>query len=247
MGTPLTLSSSGVGYNYGSWLGTDCLYKYGSKPPYIDYHDFTVTSSMVPAYIDLEYRGKEVDPKLFLYRIQRDGSRYILTLNDDRGDNINSGIKYNLYGTKYSVGVSVKGQGTTGDYKIRVGRSAGCDIVPLEAGHFPIQTSGEWDATDCQTDRRVGRYADHYSFELVGPSSKTVTIDLSSDTDTYLFLIKGDSADGTGFLAENDDISSLDRDSRISMTLEPGPYVIVATSYQLHNADEYSLWVRGLR
>ena len=31
------------------------------------------------------------------------------------------------------------------------------------------------------------------------------------------------------------------------MTLEPGPYVIVATSYQLHNADEYTLWVKSMR
>ena len=246
-GTSLALSSSGMGYNYGSWLGTDCLYKYGSRPPYIDYHDFTLTSNMVPAYIDLEYRGKAVNSTLYLYRIQRDGSRYILGLNGGRGDNVNPRIKYNLYGDTYSVGVSADGQGTTGDYKIRVGRTPGCDIIPLATGHSNVQVSGEWEITDCQTTRRVGRYADHYSFELVGPSSRTVTIDLESDTDTYLFLIKGDSAEGSGFFAKNDDISSRDRNSRISMTLEPGPYVIVATSYQLHNADEYSLWVKGMK
>ena len=67
-----------------------------------------------------------------------------------------------------------------------------------------VSESGEW-TDDCESENRSGSYARYYTFTLDEPAE--VQIDLSSEEDTYLFLLDGGGRDGD-VNAENDDIGS---------------------------------------
>ena len=73
-----------------------------------------------------------------------------------------------------------------------------------------------------------GSYARFYTFTL--EEETKVTIDLTSEEDTYLFLLDGADKD-VEFRFENDDVSDDDRNSRISEALEAGTYTVEATTY----------------
>jgi hypothetical protein len=74
-----------------------------------------------------------------------------------------------------------------------------------------------------------------------------VQIDLSSDVDTYLFLISGDDPSGNTYLAYNDDGDGVGLDSRIIRRLAPGAYTIAATTYSQNQTGGYSVEVSGHR
>ena len=72
------------------------------------------------------------------------------------------------------------------------------------------------------------RYARFYTFTLYAESDVTIT--LSSDEDTFLYLRSGSSTDGST-LHENDDYNYSDStDSKIEATLDVGTYTIEATT-----------------
>ena len=75
---------------------------------------------------------------------------------------------------------------------------------------------------------RSGSYARFYSFTL--SQQGDVQIDLVSDEDTYLYLLRGADANGS-VVADNDDVESGNTDSRVTETLAPGTYTIEATTY----------------
>ena len=87
------------------------------------------------------------------------------------------------------------------------------------------------------------RYARYYTFTLT--THADITIDLTSDTDTYLYLMEGTGANGT-VLHENDDVVSGNTNSRISETLSAGDYTIEATTYDLTTTGAFTLTVSGL-
>ena len=103
-------------------------------------------------------------------------------------------------------------------------------------------TSGQW-AAGCQSGVTDRGYARYYSFTLEEDSE--VTIDLSSDVDTYLYLRSGDVLAGT-FVAENDDHEGSQRVSQISETLSAGSYTIEATTYNAGEAGSFTLTLSGL-
>ena len=84
------------------------------------------------------------------------------------------------------------------------------------------------------------RYARFYTFTLDAESD--VTIDLSSDEDTYLYLRSGSSTEGSAPY-ENDDINTANRNfnSRIVETLEAGDYTVEATTYFAGRTGTFSL------
>ena len=109
---------------------------------------------------------------------------------------------------------------------------------------------GEWDGT-CPSGRepeRYGgdgdRYARYYTFSL--DSAADVTIALTSDEDTYLYLLEGAGKDGIE-LHENDDIVlSQNLNSRIEANIEAGEYTIEATTYYSQATGEFTIEVRGI-
>ena len=102
--------------------------------------------------------------------------------------------------------------------------------------------AGTWES-NCSSTARDGRYARFYSFTLTEESEVTVT--LTSDEDTYLYIREGEDEDGT-ILYENDDIrQNLDFNSRVAATLATGTYTIEATTYDAGVIGEFTLTVTG--
>ena len=115
--------------------------------------------------------------------------------------------------------------------------------------------NGTWDDT-CLSENRPqdsadggeagsDYYARFYTFTLQEASD--VTISLSSDdnppVDTFLYLMEGSGSDGR-LVAENDDISSGNRNSRIDeQFLDAGTYTIEATTYEAESKGEFTLVV----
>ena len=90
----------------------------------------------------------------------------------------------------------------------------------------------------------LGSYARYYSFVL--PQAVKVRIDLTSSTDTYLYLLAGAATDGV-VVAMNDDLAPLNTDSRIVRQLMAGTYTIEATTYTAAESGEFVLTVIALR
>ena len=114
-------------------------------------------------------------------------------------------------------------------------------------------TNGSWSSA-CATDRNLvtanahigTRYAGYYTFALSQQSEVTIT--LESSEDTYLFLLSGHGRNGEK-VAENDDIDTdaQNYNSRVVVTLAEGEYTILATTYNLATAGDFTLTVSGIR
>lgn len=87
--------------------------------------------------------------------------------------------------------------------------------------------------------------SDYYArfFTFVLRDAADVTIDLTSDKDTYMYLLEGAGNDGA-IVASNDDISGSDRNSRIEdHQLSAGTYTIEATTYDAEESGDFTLGV----
>ena len=112
--------------------------------------------------------------------------------------------------------------------------------------------NGTWDSTCVSENTPLGdynypsgtRYARFYTFTLSVPS--TVTMELNSSADTYMYLMQG--TDKTGNIEHyNDDIVvNENSDSRISESLSAGDYTIEATTYGVETSGNFTLTVSGL-
>ena len=111
--------------------------------------------------------------------------------------------------------------------------------------------SGSWDAaclsenTPTEPTRPPSgtRHARFYTFTL--SEDADITIDLTSDHDTYMYLMAGHGVNGT-VLFENDDSATGNTNSRISESLSVGNYTIEATTYELQAIGDFTLTVSGL-
>ena len=110
---------------------------------------------------------------------------------------------------------------------------------------------GEWDESCLSENRpqdsdgggRAGSdyYARFYTFTLGAEAD--VTISLSSNVDTFLYVREG-SGSGGSVAAFNDDLSTDDRNSLIEdETLDAGTYTIEATTYDAEAAGSFTLVV----
>ena len=105
-------------------------------------------------------------------------------------------------------------------------------------------TEGSW-ASDCTSNISApggsgDRYARFYTFTLDAESN--VTIDLSSDEDTYLYLRSGTATDGSPIHEDDDiDTASQNYDSRIVETLAAGDYTVEATTYNAGRTGTFTL------
>ena len=90
-----------------------------------------------------------------------------------------------------------------------------------------VNIEGTWTG-DCDSVNQEGSHARFYSFTL--EDTDGVRIDLTSDEDTILYLLRGYGKEGE-VLEENDDIESGNTNSRITTELEAGTYTVEATTY----------------
>jgi hypothetical protein len=96
--------------------------------------------------------------------------------------------------------------------------------------------NGNYEST-CTSAHRGNSYAKYYTFTL--SDTRTVTIDLTSAIDTYLFLLSG-SGSGGSVIASNDDYNG-SSNSHIQTTLNAGTYTIEATTYTSGQTGSFSL------
>ena len=227
----------------GTWLGTDCVSSRRSGA-YVDYYTFDVAET-TSILIDLSFTDAFVDTYLYLHGgTTLSGS--LLDFNDDFDGTLNSHISRQLSPGSYTIAATTYSSGNTGDYRLHIRGTPSCDTFPVNfttsdgtiSARVRISTS--WTSASCESTRRAGSYVDYYTFDIEGPNSRAVRIDLESSVDTYLYLIHADNGDGTAYLAYDDDGGD-DYNSRINITLVPWTYTIAATTWGDHETGAYTL------
>ena len=163
----------------------------------------------------------------YLYLLAEDGSR--ITDNDDGGAGLDARIERDLTPGVYQVeATTVGGRGRgAADFSLSVSRVAGCDPVNLgllEPG-VDLTATGSWTLDTCGSGFVPEHPAHRYLFTL--SQSDRVLIDLKSDSgDPVLSLI----SPLAGVIGANDD-GGEGRNARIERYLQPGAYLIEATTY----------------
>ena len=142
---------------------------------------------------------------------------------------------------------------------VAIGAFALLSIGGADAQQACVQTlagngaySGTWDSTCLSENTPQGgdyyptgtRYARFYTFTLSAPS--TVTVELNSTTDPYLYVMQGKGKTGTILHYNDDVIPNQDTNSRISESLSAGDYTIEATTYDVEVTGSFTLTVSGL-
>ena len=113
-------------------------------------------------------------------------------------------------------------------------------------GSGVLEGSGSWES-GCvlPAGRRSGNgtyYAKHYTFTLT--DTARVTIDLTSDENTYLFLLSGHGPDGAKL--RHDDDGGDGYDSRLSdVSLTAGDYTITATTYGRERTGSFEVQLQA--
>ncbi len=97
---------------------------------------------------------------------------------------------------------------------------------------------GSW-SSSCDSMHRTGSYARYYRFSL---SARTrVQVDVQSNVDTYLYLLRG--GDQNGAVVASDDDGGSGTDSRITVELSAGDYTVEATTYRPGQAGTFGISV----
>ena len=249
----------------GSWTA-DCP-STNRDNAYARFYTFTLTQQ-AEVTITLE---SATDPYLFLLSGTGTDSDK-LTENDDidaPSRNFNSRITRTLNPGSYTIEATTYTPGLTGDFTLTTtgidfttpddtqpSPDPAPDPTPDTTPTLPdcvdplpddMTVAGTWN-TDCTSDLSApsgsgDRYARFYTFTLSAESD--VTIDLSSDEDTFLYLRSGITTDGDT-VAENDDRATDDYDSQIISTLQPNSYTIEATTYAAGTTGSFTLTVTAV-
>ena len=222
---------------------------------YARYYTFTLDQQSAVT-IDLV---SDVDPFLYL-RSGTARTGVAVAFNDDvaPGTDTNSRISETLAAGTYTIEATTYAADQTGAFTLtiagltgEVGDDTEAQPGDMETGQCaatPIETDGATAGTwsdDCQSMVADRGYARYYTFTLAQESA--VTMELTSDVDTYLYLRPGDARSGDA-LHENDDIASggVNLNSRISETLAAGTYTIEATTYGGDQSGTFTLTFTGL-
>lgn len=163
----------------------------------------------------------------YLYLMNEDGAR--ITDNDDGGAGLDARIERTLDPGIYLVEATTVGgrDRGPGEFTISVSYVEGCDIIDLGAllTGADLTASGTWNIDTCGSRFVEAHPAYGYSFTL--PQAGTVRVDLvSEDGDPVLSMA---SASGN-VIGANDDGGG-GRNARIEQYLQPGIYLIEATTY----------------
>ena len=227
----------------GSWT-SDCTSE-NREESYAQFYSFTLGQE-TQVTIDLM---SDEDTYLYLLRGPgRDGAE--AASNDDiESGNTDSQIVATLAAGTYTIEATTYDADTTGSFTLTVTPSQESAESPTPATDncledlgslaAAVTRNGSW-TSDCTSENQEGSYAQFYSFTL-GQETQ-VTIDLTSDEDTYLYLLRGPGRDGAE-AASNDDIESGNTDSQVVATLAAGTYTIEATTYNASTTGSFTLTV----
>ena len=217
----------------GTISSSDCQLSDGS------FMDF-FTTSLPQAGMYLFRQGAPFDTYLIL--AMPDGST--IGENDDEVETgTNSGIKALLPAGNYLLGAGTFEPNVTGDYEIS-STTTSTDVANCEPVFIVrnITTAQNLAATDCNLANTGATpiYADGYFIFLNAGTS--ITINMTSPTlDSFLQLVRLD-----GFvLAQNDNIDTSTKDSRITFTVtQSNYYAIFARSVPTTAAGAYTMTIQ---
>lgn len=106
---------------------------------------------------------------------------------------------------------------------------ASCETIDLgmldSTPGSELTSSGRWTTEDCDSRFRANSDAHTYRFEITATGRIRVDV-MSSDADSYLYLLDREGSR----IAENDDGGVGRLDARIEMELQPGVYLVEATT-----------------
>ena len=208
----------------GQWQ-TTCLATHRTTHHYASYYSFSLTQAST---VTIDLSSSAQDSYLYLLSGASKTGK-VLSANDDANGSLNSQITQVLAAGIYTLEASTYAAQKTGNFSIKVNASAltnVCKPNPIQLGQSLNTT---WLANTCSATHRGKAFnAQYYSFTL--SSSSKVVIDVSSNQDTYLYLLSGADTN-SGVLAQNDD-SKDSTNSQIVRTLNAGTYVIEATTFR---------------
>ncbi len=167
------------------------------------------------------------DADSFLYLMTEDGVR--ITENDDGGAGVDARIERTLAPGIYLVEATTVGGRARGpaNFSLSVSYVEGCDIIDLGAllSGADLTASGSWNIDTCGSRFVEAHPAYGYSFTL--PQAGTVRVDLESEEGDPVLSM----ASATGNVIGANDDGGGGRNARIEQFLQPGVYLIEATTY----------------
>ena len=247
----------------GSWDDT-CLSENnapgGAGDRYARFYTFTLTEA-TDIVISLSS-----DEDTYLYLLDGHGKGGdTLHQNDDiagGGANLNSRLSVILQPGSYTIEATTYSPETSGNFTLTIAglRQAGATApqpepdpepeadVCVESADGDVTIVSSWDDS-CLSDRAAlsgtgNRYARFYTFSL--DEAADVTVTLTSDEDTYLYLLSGHGRNGTALFEEDDINYPSNTNSRLTETLQAGDYTIEATTYYAQTDGDFSLTISGL-
>ena len=232
----LTLPAEGVS---GTWAD-DCESSVSGRG-YARYYSFTLSAES-EVTINLT---SSVDTYLYL-RAAIATSGTALHDNDDiESGNTNSQIVATLSAGTYTIEATTYSESATGSFTLSVSIGGGTQTLgatgctPASLNLPASGVPGNWSG-DCESSVSGRGYARYYRFTLAAESE--VTIDMTSNVDTYMYLRDGSATSGTS-LYDNDDVESGNTNSQIAATLSAGSYTIEATTYSEGTTGDFTLSV----
>ena len=200
----------------GTWA-SDCMSE-GQANNYARYYTFTLTEETRVAI----YLTSERDTYLYL-RLGEEKTGRVEHQNNNLGrGNINSRIEETLAAGTYTVeATTYYRNGVTGDFTLDIRPVVRVqDLGPLTETYT---TPGTW--SDFVSERQAPNYARYYRFTLDTPAD--LQIDLTSERDTYLYLVR---EDGT-VVDENNNVGRGINSRIVQTALAAGTYTVEATTY----------------
>jgi len=210
---------------------TSCRRNDGS---YEDRYSLTVTSRTT---VSLGMSSSAIDPVLTVL----DSKQKVWGQDDDSGTGLDAALEVPLEPGTYTI--FARGYpGETGAYRLDVRTVTDpCAITRVIA--VGGSASGSLTRTDCPLRDGTAGGATYFShrYRLTMGAAGRVQIDLnSSGFDTYLIVQNATTAAVVG---ENDDVSDASTNSRLTLSLPAGEYVVNVTSYEPETVGAYTLAV----
>ena len=205
----------------GRWTTNDCDSRFRTNS---DAHTYRFEVSEA-GRIRINLASEDADS--YLYLLTEDGAR--ITENDDGGAGLDARIERTLDPGVYLVEATTVGGRDRGaaSFTISISYVEGCEITDLGAllPGADLTASGSWNIDTCGSRFVEAHPAYGYSFSL--PQAGTVRVDLvSEDGDPVLSM-----ASAAGNVIGANDDGGGGRNARIEQYLQPGIYLIEATTY----------------
>jgi pre-peptidase len=216
----------------GVW-SSDCAARHRSGH-YAKYYTFTLTTA---SQVQIDLRSGEDTYLYLLSGSGVDGS--IVAQDDDGGDGNNSRFNGTLQAGTYTVEATTYASGRGGNFTVAVAATPIGGGSCLSSIPFNSSLAGSWTSACRSTHRSSAYYAKFYTFTL--SATTTVTIDLRSAVDTYLYLLRGSGTGGSIVAADDDGGDGTN--SRLRVTLAAGSYTLEATTYASGATGSFSVSV----